>query len=155
MGYSFGANSARKLKKCHPDLVVILEAAIQVSNVDFGISDTLRSDEDQLTYFLQGKSRIDPRDPELRKKSKHLSDEEGYARAADLFCYVKGRTDLMYDSEHLSYIVGVIHSITEVLYASGRITHKIRWGGNWDMDGCIVKDQDFDDLPHVELYKPS
>lgn len=153
MPYSFGENSERKLKMCHPDLVKILKAAIQVTNVDFGISDTLRSDEDQLKYFLEGKSRIDPRDKELRLKSKHLADEQGYARAADLFCFVKGSPSLMYDTEHLSYIMGVIHTVTEILYSAGEITHKIRWGGNWDMDGCIVKDQGFDDLPHIELYK--
>jgi hypothetical protein len=27
----------------------------------------------------------------------------------------------------------------------------IRWGGNWDMDGEPITDQDFQDLVHFEL----
>ena len=31
-----------------------------------------------------------------------------------------------------------------------KITHKIRWGGDWDSDGEI-KDNNFDDLVHIEI----
>ena len=58
-----------------------------------------------------------------------------------------------WDNEHLSYLAGLIHGVTEMLLVEGKITHKIRWGGNWDMDGVILIDQTFDDRPHFELIK--
>ena len=33
----------------------------------------------------------------------------------------------------------------------GKITHKLRWGGNWNGDGLIVEGQSLVDLPHFEL----
>jgi len=38
----------------------------------------------------------------------------------------------------------------ERLYNEGKITHKLRWGGDWDSDK-VFDDQNFDDLPHFEL----
>ena len=35
----------------------------------------------------------------------------------------------------------------------GKITHRLRWGFNWDMDGEIGTDQRFQDMPHFELKK--
>ena len=49
--------------------------------------------------------------------------------------------------------MGHINGVAEMLYKQGGITHKLRWGGNWDMDGEILIDQSFDDRPHVELIK--
>ena len=49
-----------------------------------------------------------------------------------------------------AYLMGV----ASVLYEKGLISHLLRWGGNWDNDGVILLDQNFDDLPHTELYKP-
>jgi peptidoglycan L-alanyl-D-glutamate endopeptidase CwlK len=38
------------------------------------------------------------------------------------------------------------------LLVEGKISHAIRWGGDWDSDD-IFDDQNFDDLPHFELVK--
>ena len=38
-----------------------------------------------------------------------------------------------------------------MLWEKGLIDHVIRWGGNWDSDGVIIRDQGFDDLVHFEL----
>ena len=62
-----------------------------------------------------------------------------------------GRNDLAYDFNHLSLIAGVVMSTAKRLKNEGKVTHGIRWGGNWDMDGQIITDQTFNDLPHVEL----
>ncbi|WP_232367585.1 M15 family metallopeptidase domain-containing protein [Alteromonas pelagimontana] len=49
---------------------------------------------------------------------------------------------------------GFVQCVARQLYAEGKITHLVRWGGDWDMDGQTL-DQKFNDLPHFELYKPS
>jgi hypothetical protein len=38
-----------------------------------------------------------------------------------------------------------------MLYEQEKITSKLKWGANWDMDGEIITDQGFMDLPHFEL----
>jgi len=37
-----------------------------------------------------------------------------------------------------------------MLAAAALAKVKIRWGGNWDMDGEPVTDQEFQDLVHYE-----
>ena len=51
------------------------------------------------------------------------------------------------------FMQGVFHAVAERLFLAGRITHLIRGGHDWDRDGDFT-DQNFDDLGHVELYKP-
>ena len=156
MGYKFSERSRSKLQTCEYDLRIIMNAAIAVSDIDFGISEGLRTDEKQLEYYLSDppKTFLDPRNTEHRKKARHLANNRGLSEAVDIFAWVEGRKDLMYDREHLSHIAATIITTAKVLYNAGKVAHLIRWGGNWDMDGCILQDQKFDDLPHFELYKP-
>lgn len=151
MPYQFGRSSRERLDTCHPDLRLIFTEALAHSPVDFGISEGVRSDEKQLEYFLSGKSRLDPRIPEQRAKCRHLPNENGLSMAVDAYAWVPGKQDLAYDMKHLSLIAGVVLSTASTLYNAGAITHRLRWGGNWDGDGEIVTDQTFNDLPHFEL----
>lgn len=156
MTYSYSKRSLDNLSTCEYDLRIIMMAAIKESSVDFGISEGVRTVEKQLEYFLSNppKTSLDPRDPEQRKKAKHLPNEKGLSEAVDIYAYVPGRPDLSYDIAHLSYIAGVVDSAAKRLYNEGKVSHLVKWGGNWDMDGCIISDQRFNDLPHFELYKP-
>ena len=61
---------------------------------------------------------------------------------------------MAYDKVHLAYVAGVIQAAARHLYTKGEVEHLIRWGANWDKDGVIDFDQQFDDYPHHELYKP-
>lgn len=149
--FQFGKSSQERIETCHPDLRLILREAIAVSPVDFGISEGVRSVDKQLQYYLDGKSRIDPRIPAQAKKAKHLPNEYGLSMAADFYAYVAGKNSLAYDFNHLCLIAGVIIATAKRLKAEGRIIHDLRWGGNWDGDGEIITDQTFNDLPHVEL----
>jgi len=148
--FSYGNTSEEKLKTCHKDLQLIFRLAIKRSKVDFGISEGHRDIKLQLQYFNEGKSKVDG----IKVKGKHnfLPSE-----AVDIYVYhpvLETRRKLAYDKSHLSYIAGVVDSCTEELFAKGEITHKIRWGANWNSDGVIDYDQNFDDFPHFELLKP-
>ena len=144
----FSTRSKGKVAQAHKDLQLILNEAILDSDVDFGIAETLRSYEDQLKYFLEGKSKLDPRIEEKRKKAKHLKDP---AEAADIYVYVKGKPEFTYDQSHLCFVAGVITSTANRLYREGKVKHKLRGGHNWDKDGQIVYDNNWSDLPHFEL----
>lgn len=146
MGYNFSGTSRRRLETCHKDLQMIMNVAISVSDIDFGIAEGHRSIEDQQRYFNEGKSKIDG----INKLSKHNYTP---SMAVDIYPYFDGGAK--WEKEHSSYLAGLIHGVSEMLFKEKLIEHKIRWGGNWDMDGIILLDQSFDDRPHFELIKPS
>lgn len=142
--YNFSSTSRKRLGTCHPDLSRVMEAAIDVSDIDFGIAEGVRSVALQHEYYLRGKSKLDG----VRNKSKHNIIP---SLAVDIYAWVDGKT--CYDKETLSYLAGLIHGISELFYSESIINHRVRWGGNWDMDGTILIDQSFDDRPHFELIK--
>lgn len=144
--YIFGKRSQTQLDTCHKDLQLIANEALKVSRVDFSIIEGARSVELQQKYFKEGKSKIDG----IKIKGNHNYQP---SRAFDIAVYVSGKPKLTYDPNHLCYIAGIIIGISERLYSSGQTNHKIRWGGNWDRDGEILTDQNFDDMPHFELKK--
>jgi len=122
-----------------------MNEAIKISDVDFGIAEGHRSLEKQLQYYNEGKSKLDG----VNKKSKHNYTP---SMAVDIYAYFNNKAS--WDNEHLSYLAGIIHAVSETLFEQKIITHKIRWGGNWDIDGVILTDQSFDDRPHFELIDP-
>ena len=143
--YKFGNTSKSRLQTCHKDIQLIMNEAIKITNVDFGIAEGYRSIEKQQQYFKEGKSKIDG----VSKKGKHNYSP---SLAVDIYPYCENGAK--WDNEHLSYLSGIIHAVSEILFADGKISHKVRWGGNWDMDGIILIDQSFDDRPHFELVLP-
>ncbi len=149
MSFKFGSRSRGKLATCHQDLQKILNLAISRSKVDFGISEGHRSVERQHELFLEGKSKIDG----INRLGKHNHNP---SEAADIYGYhpdLETRRKLAYDKTSLSYIAGIIDACANELLEKGEITHLIRWGANWDSDGIIDYDQNFDDFPHFELKK--
>ena len=148
--YTFGTRSLTQLESCHPDLQKIFKLAIKRSKVDFGISEGHRTKSRQKELFDKGLSKIDG---ELIE-GKH---NKWPSEAVDIYAYHKDyntRRKLAYDKVHLTYIAGVIDSCAKELYEKGEVQHLIRWGANWDSDGVIDYDQNFDDFPHHEIIKP-
>lgn len=143
--YRFGTKSKAQLKTSHKDLQKIMNEAIKITDVDFGIAEGHRSIEKQMQYFEEGKSKLDG----INNKSKHNYSP---SMAVDIYAYVNNKAS--WDKEHLSYLAGIIHAISEMLFEQKITIHKLRWGGNWDRDGVILDDQSFDDRPHFELIDP-
>lgn len=142
MSYSFGQTSLTKLNSCHRDLQLIMTEAISRSKVDFGISEGKRSLARQQELYRKGLSRIDG----VRKTGKHNLVP---SMAVDIYAWVQGRGN--WDDAHLGYLAGVVIRAADDLLEGGKITHKIRWGGDWDGDGIIALDHSLKDLPHFEL----
>ena len=138
----FSRNSQEQVNSCHPDLQIILNHSIGLCPVDFGVSEGHRSIELQQKYFKEGKSKIDG----VTKMGKHNYYP---SLAADIFPYVNGKAD--YSPETVTFVTAFIAGVAAILLEKGEISHGLRWGGNWDMDGEILTDQTFDDRPHIEL----
>ena len=150
MPYTFGKRSLDNLETCHPDLQMIAHRVIMDSDVDFGITEGYRSLERQKELFDMGRSTIDG----VSVKGKHNYKP---SLALDFYVYhpdIVTRRKLAYDKIHLAYIFGLFDATSKQLYREGKITHLLRWGANWDRDGVIDFDQDFDDYPHIEIYAP-
>ncbi len=139
----FSARSFDKLSTCHIDLQLIAKTVIEITPIDFGISEGHRSLEKQQEYFKKGLSKIDG----INKKGKHNYDP---SMAFDFYIYVPGKK-LSYDKYHLTFIAGLLIAVAKMLKLEKKITYDVRWGGNWDSDGEIIYDQTFQDLPHLEL----
>jgi peptidoglycan L-alanyl-D-glutamate endopeptidase CwlK len=159
----FGTKSQKVKNELHADLAWVLDIAIRRSKVDFGLYYGSRTIADQMQYFQEGKSKINPGRyknlEDLCEVAKHITIKNhplySKSRAVDLLVAEKYKgKKLTWDSIHLSYIAGVIQSVAQELYEMGEIKHVVRWGGDWNQNGVIALDQSLDDLVHFELVKP-
>lgn len=145
--YKFSKTSLSRLETCEEDLQRVARLAISRSDIDFGIAQGSRAVAQQKQYYLEGKSKVNPdaySDEVLPLKGKHIVNElYPKSGAFDIYAYYNGKAQ--YDTPSLCYIGGVIMSCAKELGV------EIRWGANWDMDGIIITDQSFQDLPHFEL----
>lgn len=78
MSYKLSKRSLRKLQGVDENLVAVVERAIELTKVDFGVTFGMRTLEEQEALVAAGRSQT--------MKSKHL---EG--RAVDLMAYVNGK----------------------------------------------------------------
>ena len=144
----FSKASLAALSTCHKDLQLIANETIKLCPVDFAVTEGHRSHADQLKYFLEGSSNLDPRVEANLRKAKHLKNP---SEAFDFKVVVPGSPSLVYDPEHLTFIAGFMQAIAAMLKKEGKISHTIRWGGNWNDNGIILRDQQLWDRPHIEL----
>ena len=56
--FKLGKHSLAELKGVHPDLVAVVNYAIELTEIDFSVHDGLRSREEQMEYFRTGASQL-------------------------------------------------------------------------------------------------
>jgi len=133
--YSFGTTSTARLETCSFPIQQIMREALAYGIMDFAISEGVRSDWKQHEYFLAGKSRLDAGDP--RAMHNRVPSD-----AVDAVPYINGKYS--YIKAHCCVLAGIIQA------AAKKIGYTVRWGGDWDMDGEPITDQEFQDLVHFE-----
>lgn len=121
MNNIFGAASALKLSKVHPDLQKVFKAAISDAPFDFSITCGLRTKEEQKKLFDEGKSKT--------MNSRHLT-----GNAVDVCVIVDGKASWAF--EHYSKLS------EHVLKTAKGLGVPMVWGGSWES---------FKDGPHFEL----
>jgi peptidoglycan L-alanyl-D-glutamate endopeptidase CwlK len=131
----FSERSKQRLATCHADLQVLM--AEVVKDFDCTIITGHRDRVTQNRMVEQGKSQV--RWP----NSRHNSEP---SEAVDVAPYPID----WQDRERFHYFAGFVMGTAARLNAEGRMTHGLRWGGDWDMD-TQVNDNNFDDLVHFEL----
>ena len=142
---SFSKKSKEMLKQCHPDIQKVMNEAIKY--IDFSIVEGARTEEQQLRYFMEGKSKT--------MNSKHLLEyskeyKHNYANAIDIIPYFFSEPHLDWnDREEFCILAGYILGIAKMLKSRGEIKSDIRWGGKWSQER--IKENTFVDMPHFEI----
>jgi len=110
MSYKLSQRSLSKLEGVDPSLVAVAKLAISITKVDFGVTQGLRTLEEQKRLVAEGRSQT--------MKSKHL---EG--RAVDLMAYLDGK---------VSWELNVYDNICDAMKeAAKELGVSIKWGAAW------------------------
>ena len=119
--YTLGARSRSRLKGVHPDLVKVVERAIEITTVDFTVLEGLRTPERQKILKDAGASQT--------LNSRHIT-----GHAVDLGAFVDG--EVRWDWP-------LYHQIAKAMKAAAaELNIPVEWGGNWTR---------FKDGPHWQL----
>lgn len=155
--FKLGSNSRKELQGVHPDLVAVVERAIQITEQDFTVFDGIRTAADQRALYNRRNSQLDG----YKKISKHQVQADGYGHAVDLVPWINGRPVWDWDA---------IYLIAEAVAESAReLNVQIRWGGCWEHINPLKGSPEnwvaayvkrkrsqgkraFNDGPHYELY---
>lgn len=108
--FKFSQTSELRLKQVHPDLQALANRALEITVIDFGIAEGLRTMEQQKKYVQDGKSTT--------LKSRHLT-----GHAIDVYAWLGGK--VCYEKEPYKFIneaFGVASKDLGIPY---------QWGGNW------------------------
>ncbi len=132
--FQLGSKSRQSLEGVHPDLVRVVERAIEVTPVDFQAYEGLRTRARQAKLVASGASQT--------MDSRHLPGSDGLGHAVDLVPLIDfdgdGKAELRWDWS-LCYKVA-----DAVRRASMELHVPIRWGGVWDQ-ALADLDGDMDD----------
>lgn len=127
MSFKLGKKSLSKLEGIHPDLVKVVKRAIEITEIDFTITEGLRTKERQAQLLKEKKTTT--------KNSRHLT-----GHAIDLAAWVvseeTGKGTVSWDWEHYYPIA------TAMKQSAKELKVDIEWGGDW---------KSFPDAPHWQL----
>jgi peptidoglycan L-alanyl-D-glutamate endopeptidase CwlK len=119
--YKLGQRSRTRLQGVHPDLVKVVERAIEITTVDFTVLEGLRDPARQKLLVESGASQT--------LNSRHIT-----GHAVDLGALVDNRIDWSWP---------LYHKIADAMKEAAReLNVPIVWGGDW---------RTFKDGPHYEL----
>ena len=115
MAFSLSNRSKGKLEGVHPDLVKVVESAIGLTEIDFGVTYGVRSVQEQQKLYNSGRSQT--------MKSKHLIQDSGYSHAVDVVAY---------DGSDVVWEINVYDDICDAFKAAAK-QHgvAVKWGAAW------------------------
>ena len=121
MAFKLSNRSKNKLEGVHPDMVAVVERAIELTKVDFGVTYGVRSLAEQERLVASGRSQT--------MKSKHLIQDSGYSHAVDLMAYING------PCWELNVYDDLCDAMKDASKQLGNIP--IKWGAAWS-EGSIT-----------------
>lgn len=131
----FGQDSFSKLSTCHIDLQVIFFEVIKTFNCK--VIEGHRNKEEQDAAFKRGATQL------KWPNGKHNHQPSMAVDVAPIPIDWK-------NTKGFYWFAGYVMGIAQKLKDEGKVTHSLRFGGDWDRDKDIT-DNDFNDLVHFEL----
>tara|TARA_Y100001937_G_scaffold127126_1_gene198358 strand:- start:622 stop:1074 length:453 start_codon:yes stop_codon:yes gene_type:complete len=134
MSFSLSQRSESRLEGVNPALVEVVQKAITLTNIDFGVTCGLRTMEEQQVLVDKGASQT--------MKSKHL---EG--NAVDVVAYIGPR---------ITWELNVYDDIADAFKAAAQdVGLGIRWGAAWHIPDIREWDQTMEDAmnSYVDLRR--
>jgi peptidoglycan L-alanyl-D-glutamate endopeptidase CwlK len=131
----FSKTSLNRLDTCHSDLQLIFSEVVRL--MDCSVLEGHRDEDRQTMLFQTLFSKVE------WPNGKHNTTP---SMAVDVAPY----PILWEDEGRFAFFAGWVFCVAANLFENGKITHALRWGGDWDGD-TRTEDQDFNDLIHFEL----
>jgi len=127
--YKLSDRSTKRLSGVDERLIKVVDLALKISKIDFGIPayGGMRTEDEQYKLFTEKSSLCDG----FEKRSYHQT-----GLAFDVYAYVSGRAS--WDELHLSQVA------TAVLSAASQLGVPLEWGGHF---------KSFTDMPHFQIKK--
>lgn len=139
MSFKFGAKSEKKLAGVYPPLVRVARRAIEISEVDFGIVQGVRTQDEQDELYTQGRTTEEIRKAGIKnlvgkphmakvtwtRNSNHLPKSDGYGHAIDVGAYLNG----VYQNGDTAAEQALYPKIAEAMKkAAKELGISIKWG---------------------------
>ena len=115
MSFKLSQRSIDRLEGVHPDMTAVVERAIQLTEVDFGVTQGVRTLEEQKANVAAGRSQT--------MASKHLLQDDGFSHAVDVVAYVG--PDVSWELNLYDYICDAFKQAAE------KVGCGIKWGAAW------------------------
>lgn len=131
----YSDTSKQRLAACHKDLQLIFGTVIP--HFDNSILCGHRNEKEQNQAFDSGRSKVRWPNGKHNRVPSMAVDAAPYPIDWD-------------DRERFYYFAGYVLGVADMLHGEGLISHRVRFGGDWDRD-TQVKDNGWDDLVHYEL----
>jgi peptidoglycan LD-endopeptidase CwlK len=115
MAFKLSQRSLGRLEGVKPELVDVVKRAIELTTVDFGVTEGVRTVERQKELVEKGASQT--------MKSKHITGD-----AVDLMAYIGGKG---------CWELNVYDEVADAMKAAAKeLDVKIKWGAAWSVD-CL------------------
>lgn len=113
MTFKLSARSLARLDGVNPDLVRVVKRAIELTKVDFAVTEGLRTPERQRELFAKGASQV-------KEGGTHVA-----GRAVDLVAFLGGR---------ISWELNLYDDIADAMKAAAlEVNVGLRWGAAWNV----------------------
>ena len=115
MTFRLSQRSMDRLEGVHPAMTAVVERAIQLTDVDFGVTQGVRTLDEQKANVAAGRSQT--------MASKHLLQDDGFSHAVDVVAYVG--SDVSWELNMYDNICDAFKTAAEEVGCS------IKWGAAW------------------------
>ena len=115
MSFRLSQRSMDRLEGVHPHMTAVVERAIQLTEVDFGVTQGVRTLDEQKANVAAGRSQT--------MASKHLLQDDGFSHAVDVVAYI---------GPDVSWELNVYDDICDAFKeAAKEVGCSIKWGAAW------------------------